>query len=161
METLSFDLLQFLYHLALAILVGGSLVLGTAVAPAIFASVRSRADAGSLFGSVLARFDGLAIFSVVVIAITSFLKAFAFEVTGVPELRLIVRWVALLLLAAATLYSSGYANPVARAIRTETPGFDDQPPTSVARAEFARLHERSRRAMSLAVVFGLVALFLG
>lgn len=48
-ETLSFDLLQFLYHLALAILVGGSLVLGTAVAPALFASSRSRADAGTLF----------------------------------------------------------------------------------------------------------------
>ncbi len=39
-ETLSFDLLQFLYHLALTVLVGGSLVLGTAVAPALFASSR-------------------------------------------------------------------------------------------------------------------------
>jgi uncharacterized membrane protein len=160
-ETLSFDLLQFLYHLALAILVGGSLVLGTAVAPALFAASRSRADAGTLFGSVLARFDGLAIFSVIVVAVTSFLKAFAFEVTGIPEPRLIARWIALVLLALATLYSSGYANPVARAIRTQTPGFDDQPLSSVARAEFTRLHERSRRAMSLAVIFGLAALFLG
>ena len=57
METLSFDLLQFLYHLALAILVGGSLVLGTAVAPALFTSSRSRSDAGTLFGNILARFD--------------------------------------------------------------------------------------------------------
>src|SRR6266478_5938049 len=80
-ETLSFDLLQFLYHLALAILVGGSLVLGTAVAPALFTAARSRADAGTLFGSVLARFDGLAIFSVIVLAITSVLKAVSFEVT--------------------------------------------------------------------------------
>ena len=29
-----------------------------------------------------------------------------------------------------------------------------------ARVEFARLHERSRRAMSLAVIVGLLALFL-
>ena len=161
METLSFDLVQFLYHLALAILVGGSLVLGTAVAPAVFASSRTSAEAGTLFGSVLARFDGLAIFSVIVVVVTSVLKAFAYEVTGTPEPRLIARWVALALLALVTLYASGYANPVARAIRAQTPGFDDQPQGSPARAEFARLHQRSRRAMSVAVVFGLVALFLG
>ena len=160
METLSFDLLQFLYHLALAILVGGPLVLGTAVAPALFASARSRAEAGTLFGNVLARFDGLAIFSVIVVTVTSLLKALAFEVTAGPEPRLIVRWIALALLAAVTLYSSGYANPVARAIRTQTPGFDEQPPGSPARAEFTRLHERSRRAMSVAVIVGLFALFL-
>jgi len=160
-ETLSFDLLQFLYHLALAILVGGPLVLGTAVAPALFASTRALADAGTLFGSVLARFDGLAIFSVIVLGVTSLLKALAFEVTGAPEPRLVARWISLAALAVVTLYSSGYANPVARSIRTQTPGFDDQPQTSPARAEFTRLHERSRRAMSVAVIFGLVALFLG
>ena len=161
METLSFDLLQFLYHLALAILVGGSLVLGTAVAPALFATSRSIADAGTLFGNVLARFDGLAIFSVVVLTITSVLKAVGFEVTGTPDTRLVVRWSALAVLVLATLYSSAWANPVARQIRAATPGFDEQPQNSPARIEFARLHQRSRRAMSVAVVFGLVALFLG
>jgi len=160
-ETLSFDLLQFLYHLALAILVGGSLVLGTAVAPALFASSRSRADAGTLFGSVLARFDGLAIFSVIVLTITTVLKALGFEVTGTPDARLAIRWVALAVLALATLYSSAWANPVARQIRAATAAFDEQPQSSPVRIEFARLHQRSRRAMSVAVVFGLLALFLG
>ena len=161
METLSFDLLQFLYHLALAILVGGSLVLGTAVAPVLFASSRSRAEAGTLFGNVLARFDGLAIFSVIVLIITSVLKALGFEVTGAPDMRLVLRWIALAALSLATLYSSAWANPVARQIRAATVGFDEQPQNSPARIEFAKLHERSRRAMSVAVVFGLVALFLG
>jgi uncharacterized membrane protein len=160
-ETLSFDLLQFLYHVALAILVGGSLVLGAAVAPALFATSRSRADAGTLFGSVLARFDGLAIFSVIVLTVTSVLKALAFEVTTTPDTRLVVRWVALAGLAVATLYSSAWANPVARQIRSATPGFDEQPQNSPLRMEFTKLHQRSRRAMSVAVVFGLLALFLG
>jgi uncharacterized membrane protein len=160
-ETLTFDLLQFLYHLALTILVGGSLVLGTAVAPALFGSSRSRTEAGTLFGSVLARFDGLAIFSVIVLTITTVLKALGFEVTGTPDTRLVVRWVALAVLALATLYSSGWANPVARQIRAATPGFDEQPQSSPVRVEFAKLHQRSRRAMSIAVVFGLLALFLG
>lgn len=160
METLVFDLLQFLYHLALAILVGGALVLGTVVAPALFAGTRSRMEAGTLFGSALSRFDGLAIFSVVVIALTSVLKATSFEITSTPEPRLIARWVALLGLCAATLYSSAWANPVARAIRAQTPGFDEQPQNAPARVEFARLHQTSRRAMSAALVFGLLALFL-
>jgi uncharacterized membrane protein len=160
-ETLSFDLLQFLYHLALAILIGGSLVLGTAVAPALFAQARSRAEAGTLFGSILSRFDGLAVFSVIVLFVTSVLKAIGFEVTGAPETRLVLRWISLALLGLATLYSSAWANPVARQIRSATAGFDDQPASSPARVEFTRLHERSRRAMSVAVVFGLVALFLG
>jgi uncharacterized membrane protein len=160
-ETLSFDLLQFLYHLALAILVGGSLVLGTAVAPALFASSAFRADAGTMFGSILARFDGLAVFSVIVLAITSVLKAVGFEVTGAPDSRLVLRWIGLTVLAVATLYSSAWANPVARQIRAATAGFDELPQGSPARTEFARLHQRSRRAMSVAVVFGLLALFLG
>ena len=161
METLTFDLLQFLYHLALAILVGGSLVLGTAVAPVLFASTRSRAEAGALFGSMLARFDGLAVFSVIVLTATSVLKALGFEVTGAPDARLVLRWVALAILAAAILYSSAWANPVARQIRGATAGFDEQPQNSPARIEFTKLHQRSRRAMSIAVVFGLLALFLG
>jgi uncharacterized membrane protein len=160
-ETLSFDLLQFLYHLALAILVGGSLVLGTAVAPVLVAASRSPAEAGTLFGNLLARFDGLAIFSVIVLTITSVLKAVGFEVTGAPDMRLALRWTALAALSLATLYSSAWANPVARQIRAATPGFDEQPQNSLARVEFAKLHERSRRAMSVAVVFGLLALFLG
>lgn len=160
METLYFDLLQFLYHLALAVLVGGPLVLGTAVAPGIFASARSRSEAGTLFGGVLARFDGLAILALVVLFLTSLLKAGAFEVTGSVEPRLIARWLVLVLLALATLYSSGWANPVARSIRGATPGFDDLPAGSSAKVEFARLHARSRRAMSAAVIFGLLALFL-
>jgi hypothetical protein len=110
---------------------------------------------------VLARFDGLAIFSVFVLTITTVFKAVGFEVTGAPDTRLVLRWVALGALVLATLYSSAWANPVARQIRTATPGFDEQPQGSPARTEFARLHERSRRAMSVAVVFGLLALFLG
>src|SRR5256712_1263163 len=158
-ETLYFDLLQFLYHLALAVLVGGTLVLGTAVAPTLFRTARSRYEAGSLFGAVLARFDGYAILALVVLVVTSVLKS-GFEVTGTPEPRLVARWVILVLLALATLYSSAWANPVARSIRASTPGFDDLPANSPARLEFATLHARSRRAMSVAVLVGLVAIFL-
>jgi len=159
-ETLYFDLLQFLYHFAVAVLVGGALVLGTAVAPALFRSSRSRAEAGTRFGEVLARFDGLAVFAVVLLVLTTVLKATSFEVTVAPEPRLVARWIFLAVLALATLYSSGWANPVARSIRSQTAAFDDLPQGTPARVEFARLHERSRRAMTVAVFAGLIALFL-
>lgn len=160
METLYFDVLQFVYHLALAILVAGALVLGAAAAPAIFASVRSRGEAGAIFSAVLARYDGLAILCVVLVVLTSVLKATAFEVTGVPETRLVVRWLALVVLCGATLYSSAWASPVARSVRAQTPGWDDLRDDAPMRREFQSLHRRSRRAMTVAIVAGTVAMFL-
>ena len=160
METIYFDTLQFVYHLALAILVGGAVVLGAAAAPAIFASVPSRGEAGAIFGAVLGRYDGLAILCVVLIVITSVLKAIAFEVVGVPETRLILRWLALLVLFGATLYSSAWANPVARAVRAQTPGWDDLRDDAPTRREFQSLHRSSRRAMTVAILAGIVAMFL-
>ena len=161
METLYFDILQFVYHLALAILVGGALVLGMAAAPAIFASVRSRGEAGSIFGAVLGRYDGLAVLCVVLIVITSILKAVAFEVTGAPETRLVIRWLALVVLCGATLYTSAWASPVARTIRKETPGWDDLREDAPLRREFQSLHRSARRAMTVAILAGIVAMFLG
>ena len=160
METIYFDTLQFVYHLALAILVGGAVVLGAAAAPAIFASVSSRGEAGAIFGAVLGRYDGLAILCVVLIVITSVLKAIAFEVVGVPETRLILRWLALLVLCGASLYSSAWANPVARSIRAQTPGWDDLRDDAPTRREFQSLHRSSRRAMTVAILAGIVAMFL-
>ena len=145
METLYFDTLQFVYHLALAILVGGAVVLGMA---------------GTIFGAVLGRYDGLAILCVILIVVTSVLKATAFEVTGAPETRLIIRWLALLVLCGATLYSSAWASPVARTIRAQTPGWDDLRDDAPLRREFQSLHRRSRRAMTIAILAGVVAMFL-
>ncbi len=160
METIYFDTLQFVYHLALAVLVGGAVVLGAAAAPAIFASVRSRGEAGAVFGAVLGRYDGLAIVCVVLIVVASVLKATAFEVTGVPETRLVLRWLALLVLCGATLYASAWANPLARTIRAQTPDWDDLRDDAPMRREFQSLHRSSRRAMTVAIVAGIVALFL-
>jgi uncharacterized membrane protein len=159
-ETLYVDTLQFLYHLSLAILVGGGLVLGSAVAPALFKAVKSRGEAGGIFGAILARWDGLAILCVVLIVVTSVLKAGAYEVAAAPEARLIVRLIALVVMSAAVVYSSGWANPVARTLRAQTPAWDEMPESTPLRREFAALHRRSSRAMRVGIVAGLVALYL-
>ena len=139
---------------------GGSLVLGAAAAPAIFASVRSRGEAGAIFGAALGRYDGLAILCVVLIVLTSVLKASAFEVTGAPETRLVIRWVALLVLCGATLYSSAWASPVARSVRAQTPGWDDLRDDAPIRREFQSLHRSARHAMTVGIVAGIIAMFL-
>ncbi|HZP96809.1 MAG TPA: DUF4149 domain-containing protein [Candidatus Limnocylindria bacterium] len=159
MDTLYFDVVRSLYHLALAVLVGGGLVLGAATAPAIFATVRSRGEAGSIFGAVLARWDGLAILCVIVLVITSALMA-GVEITGAPEARLVARWVALAVLAASVLYASGWASPVARSIRAQTPAWDDLPESAPVRLEFAKMHRASSGAMRVGILAGLVAMFL-
>jgi uncharacterized membrane protein len=159
MDTLYFDLLQFVYHLALAVLVGGGLVLGSAAAPAIFRTARSRSEAGTIFGAVLGRYDQLAVLAAIVLVVTSVLKFTAFEDLS-PGPRLYARWLALALLVAAVLFSSVWASPVARAIRARTPDFDELPEGHPARREFAQLHRSASRAMRAAVLSGLTALFL-
>ena len=159
METLYSDVLQFLYHFALAFIVGGGLALGGIVAPTLFRK-SPRSEAGTLFGEILAGWDALAILCVVLIVVTSALKAGAYEVNGAPEGRLIARWIALAVMAVAVLYSSGWASPVARSIRKQTRDFDDLPPSAPARIEFAKLHRSSSGSMRLAILAGAIALLL-
>ena len=141
-ETLSPDTLQFLYHLALAVLVGGGIVV-LAARPA-----------------EIKGWDGLAMLCVVLVVITSVLKAGAFELSGTLETRLAVRWVALALVSAAVIYASGWAGPVTRALRTQTRDFDDLPASAPARRESASLARSASRALRIAIVAGLVAMYL-
>lgn len=152
-ETLGFDLLYFSYLLSLCVLVGGSFALGSAAAPALFRELE-RADAGRAFGAILERWDGVAIAAALVLVVSAVLRAAGFEAELVAP-----RWIAIAVLLVATLYASGWANPIARQLRRQTRDFDELPQGAPERVEFARYHARSRRAMSLAVLAGLVALY--
>jgi hypothetical protein len=137
MDTLYFDGLQFLYHAALAVLVGGAIVLGGP----------SR------------RYDQLAGLALLLLIATSILKLIAFEDTDIGP-RLVARWIALAVVAGATLYASAWAAPVARTFRAQTRDFDDLPETSPARREYAQLGRSAGRGMRVVAISGLVALFL-
>ena len=137
MDTLYFDSLQFLYHAALAVLVGGAIVLG---GPA-------------------RRYDQVAGLALLVLIATSVLKLIAFEDTDIGP-RLIARWIALAVVAGATLYASAFAAPVARTFRAQIRDFDDLPESSPARREYAQLGRSAARAMRVVAISGLIALFL-
>ena len=83
-------------------------------------------------------------------------EAFGYETVAPP---IVARWIALTVMGSATPYASAWANPIARALRAATEEWDSLPETSLQRREFMTLHRRSRRAMSIAVVAGIVALF--
>ena len=154
-ETLGYDVVHFLHVTSLALLVGGGFALGSAAAPALFRSL-DRSEAGTTFGKVLERWDGVAIAAAVVLLGTTAVQSIAFE-TGEP---LLARWIAVALVLVATLYSSAWANPIARALRRSRPDFDELAADTAERREFARYHRRSARAMTLAILAGLVALWL-
>ena len=137
MDTLYFDSLQFFYHAALAVLVGGAIVL--------------RGPAR--------RYDQLAGLALFVLIVTSVLKFFAFEDADVAP-RLVARWIALAIMAVSTLYASAWAGSVARTFRAQVPDFDELPESSAARREYAGLARSAARAMRVIVISGLVALFL-
>jgi len=157
-ERLYFDLLRFGYHVGLAVLIGGGIVLGAAAAPAVFRSIRARGEAANVFAAVLARYDGMALLALVLVVLTTILKAGAFE-EDPRDGRILARWVVLALMSGAVLYGVAWAGPVARTIRRETPGFDDLPEDDLRRREFRAMHRRASTAFSLVVVLGLVALF--
>lgn len=137
MDTLYFDGLQFLYHAALAVLVGGAIVVG---GPA-------------------RRYDQLAGLALFVLIVTSVLKFFAFEDADLGP-RLVARWVALTIVAVSTLYASAWTGSVARTFRAQIADFDDLPESSAARREYAGLARSATRAMRVIALSGLVALFL-
>jgi hypothetical protein len=111
-----------------------------------------------VFGAVLERFDGFAMLALIVVFLTSILKAGAFQ-EDLRDARIVIRWIALTLMGIAVLYGSAWANPVARAIRTQTPGFDDLPDNDLRKREFRSLHARSTRAFTIAVLLGVIALY--
>lgn len=158
LDTFYGDVLRAGYHLGLAVIVGGGFALGALAAPAIFRTLRSRGEAGTVFGAILERYDGFAILALILVALTTILKAGAFQ-EDLRDVRILIRWAALALMGIAVLYGAAWANPVARAIRKQTPGFDDLPDNDLRRREFRSLHARSARAFTLAVLFGAVALY--
>jgi uncharacterized membrane protein len=156
--TLYGDVLRVGYHLGLAVIVGGGFVLGALAAPAIFRTLRSRGEAGTVFGAILERYDGWAILALILIGLTTVLKIGAFQ-EDLTDVRILIRMIALVLMGIAVMYGSGWANPVARAIRKQTPGFDDLPDSDIRKREFRALHARSARAFTIAVLLGAVALY--
>lgn len=143
------------YHLGLAIWIGGTIVLGALVAPALFRTL-PRLQAGGIFGPTLRRFARVRVFALAVTIIAAGVKHAVWE--RVPTLWISLRWAALLVLAATLVYEIAYLERALEARRVHlTPEMADDHPQ---RRAFNGLHKRAEGLMKAALVAALAAMLL-
>jgi len=133
------------YLLGDSIWIGGGVILGALVAPALFRSL-PRPQAGGIFGPILRRFSRLRLAAIAVMIATAAIKHFLWE-THAISLCIAIRWAALALMAAIVLYEL----------------FGLEPAMTKAQApsdEFTRLHKRSEALMKAGLASAFVALLL-
>jgi hypothetical protein len=146
---------SFVYHLGLAVWIGGTVALGALVAPALFRSL-PRPQAGSIFGPVLRRFARVRIPALLAVIGAAAVKYVLWE--GEGNAWIAIRWASLAVMAATLLYEVAYLEPALERQRSRfLPEDSEQDP---ARKSFAMLHLRAERLMKLSFSAALVALLI-
>jgi len=135
--------INFLYHLGLALWIGGAVVLGALVAPALFRAL-PRTDAGNIFGPTLRRFSRMRVIAIGLVVIAAAVKYTVWERHAASP-WIAIRWAAIATLALDVAYEIGYLEPALERARGNTDAF-------------GRLHKRSEMLMKSALVDALVAL---
>lgn len=146
---------NFLYHLGLAIWLGGAIVLGALVAPLLFRSL-PRLDAGRIFGLVLRRFARVRLAAIVIVIAAAAVKHFVWEQNATPWIA--IRWAAIAFLAFTVLYEVGCLERALEARRVHlTPEMGEDHPE---RRGFQRLHRRAEGLMKASLLAAVVAMLL-
>ncbi|HEX2059272.1 MAG TPA: DUF4149 domain-containing protein [Thermoanaerobaculia bacterium] len=143
------------YHLGLAVWIGGTLVLGALVAPALFRAL-PRHEAGAIFGPTLRRFARVRVAAVTIAIAAAAVKYFLWERGSTVWISL--RWAALLVMAASVVYEIAYLERALEARRVHlTP---ETPESDPHRRAFNALHKRAEGLMKATLVAALIALLL-
>jgi len=135
--------INFLFHLGLAVWIGGAVVLGALVAPALFRAL-PRSDAGNIFGPTLRRFSRLRVAAVGLVVFAAAVKYLTWERHAATP-WIAIRWAAIAFLAFDVAYEIGYLEPALERARGDTD-------------VFGRLHKRSEMLMKAALVAACLAL---
>ena len=135
---------NLIYHLGLALWVGGAVALGALGAPVLFKAL-PRQDAGTIFGTILRRFARVRVGAIVASIVAAGVKFVVWEKHATPWIA--IRWAALVFLAAVVLYEIAYLERAMEARRSD-------------REAFAILHKRSEGLMKASLAAALVAMLL-
>ena len=154
--------LRYVYVLALAVWLGGMVILGAVVAPATFqvlqASVPAtgRELAGTVFGATLVRFHYVAYAAGGLLLVT----LAAMRVLGPPPAHVGVRAIIAAVMLAVALYSGMVVLHQIDAVQVEAGGLPSRlPEGDVRRARFDALHLLSTRLMIFNMFAALVLLY--
>jgi uncharacterized membrane protein len=154
MPNLGFLFVHFLYHAALALWLGGAIVLGALVAPRLFRAL-PRHEAGAIFGPALRVFARMRLVTIVIAIAAAAVMQFLWQ-SATPWMLL--RWIALGFMAATVLYEIGYLEKALEARRVHlTPSMAEDDPK---RRGFNQLHKRAETLLKLATLAAGVAMFL-
>lgn len=146
---------NLVYHLGLALWIGGTIVLGALVAPALFRAL-PRPQAGGIFGPTLRRFARLRLGALIATVAAAGMKHAVWERTS--SLWISLRWAALGVLAAAVLYEIAYLEPKLEARRVHlTPEMGEDHPE---RRAFNALHRRAEGLMKASLVAAIAAMLI-
>ncbi len=153
--------LRYLYIFALAVWLGGMVVAGAVVAPAIFSVIEAwdpatgRVLAGRVFGDVLGRFHLVAYAAGVLMLVTLTLQ----RVVGPRPAAYGVRAALVACMLASTLYSGLVISPRIDALQSAVTGpMSRLPEEDVRRVEFDQLHGLSSTVLGAVAVGGLLLL---
>jgi uncharacterized membrane protein len=147
--------LRYVHVLALAVWLGGMVVLGAIVAPTTF-QVLERAMAGALFGAVLARFHYLAYAT----GGTMLLTLVAMRLLGPRPHAFAFRAVLILAMLGVALYSGIVVSSTIDTIQAQAGGLPSVLPAGHAlRVRFDELHSLSTRLMMANLVGALILLY--
>jgi uncharacterized membrane protein len=136
-----------LYHLGLALWIGGAVALGALTAPALFRAL-PRPEAGAIFGPTLRRFARLRVGAMVMILLGAGAKYLFWE-GHASSPWLAIRWAAIAFMAFSLIYEIGFQEGAMA--RAHAAGDT---------ARFGVLHHRAEAMMKVSLVAALLALIL-
>ena len=156
MPNWTYILINALYHLGLALWIGGALALGALVAPVLFRAL-PRHQAGALFGAALRRFARLRVLALLLIVTGGGAKFLLYE-THAATVWITLRWAAIAFLALELVYEIGYQERVMERLRQQLgPEAAADDPRRLA---FGRLHQRAEWLLRVSILAALLALVL-
>ena len=148
-----FLLAHALYHLGLALWIGGAIALGALVAPTLFGNL-PRPQAGGLFAPILRKFARLRVVALVMTVVGAAMRYLIAE-QHAPGIWIGIRWACIAILAIDLVYEIASLEPTMAKLRPQlTP--EDTP----ERREFQRLHKRSEMLMKVTLVAAVVAVVI-
>ena len=143
----------FLYDVGLALWIGGTIVLGAAVAPVLFKSL-PRPQAGGIFGPILARYARIQAIALLLIVIGAGARFLIWE-RHAATLWLIGRWAAIVMLAWALLGQMS----IQRKMRVIGSNLGPETEENPVRIIFQHLHIRAEGLMRASVIAAFIGLF--
>src|SRR5258706_9436191 len=141
------------YLLGVAIWIGGGVILGALVAPALFKSL-PRPQAGGIFGPILARFARIQAIALLMIVVGAGARFLIWE-RHAATFWLIGRWAAIVLLAWALLGQMS----IQKSMRVIGSNLGPETEENPIRIIFQHLHIRAEGLMRASLIAAFIALF--